>query len=188
MRLAATRRRVMASVLLPSLTPNGLSVSAGLANGSKPALVQSSSIALNVSRISRRLEVLDVVELGLAVGVVVTAGEHVDGAVVVDGAEHAVEVDGAVEEVPRDVALQRAQERVDAEHVLAGGPGDVDEVLVAGEVERAEGELAVALRVRGRSIGRRSWSCQWFPLSSLSSDRSRPSARRCRRRGWSAAG
>ena len=71
------------------------------------------------------------VELGLAVRVVEAAGEHVDGAVVVDRAEHAVEVDGAVEEVPRHVALQRAEEGVGAEHVLAGGPGDVDEVLVA---------------------------------------------------------
>ena len=78
------------------------------------------------------------VELGLAVGVVVAAGEHVDGAVVVDGAEHGVEVDGAVEEVPGDVALQRAQERVDAHHVAAGGPGDVGEVLVAAEAEPAD--------------------------------------------------
>ena len=49
-RWAVTRRRVMASVFEPSLTPNGLSVSSGLAKGSKPSFVQSSSIALNVSR------------------------------------------------------------------------------------------------------------------------------------------
>ena len=51
-REAVTRRRVTASVFDPFLTPNGLSVSAGLANGSNPSFVQSSSIALNVSRIS----------------------------------------------------------------------------------------------------------------------------------------
>ena len=51
MRAAATRRRVTASVLLPFLTPKGLPVSAGLANGSNSADVQSSSIALNVSMI-----------------------------------------------------------------------------------------------------------------------------------------
>ena len=89
----------------------------------------------------RRLVVLGVVELGLAVRLVEPAGEHVDGAVVVDGAEDVVEVDGAVEEVPGDVALQRAQERVDAHHVLAGRPRDVGEVLVAAEVEAAEVEL-----------------------------------------------
>jgi hypothetical protein len=47
-----------------------------------------------------------VVELGLAVGVVVAAGEQVDGAVVVHGADDAVEVDDAVEEVPGHVPLQ----------------------------------------------------------------------------------
>ena len=87
------------------------------------------------------------VELGLAVRVVVPAGEHVDGAVVVDGAEDVVEVDGAVEEVPGDVALQGAQERVDAHHVAAGRPRDVGEVLVAPEVEPAEVELLVAVGV-----------------------------------------
>ncbi len=95
----------------------------------------------------RRIEVLGVVELGLAVRVVEPPGEHVDGAVVVDGAEHAVEVDGAVEEVPGNVALQGAKEHIDAQHVLAGRPGDVHEVLVAREVEGAKAELAVPLGV-----------------------------------------
>ena len=138
MRDATTRRRVTAAVLLPCFSPKGLPVSAGLANGSKSAVVQSSSIALNVSRMQRRVEVLDVVELGLAVGVVVAAGEEVDGAVVVDRADHGVEVDRAVEEVPRHVALQRAQEDVDAHHVAAGRPGDVGEELVAAEAEAAD--------------------------------------------------
>ena len=52
MRSAVTRCRVTAGVLLPCFTPNGLSVSAGLAKGSKPSFVQSSSMALNVSRMS----------------------------------------------------------------------------------------------------------------------------------------
>ena len=92
------------------------------------------------------------VELGLAVRVVEPPGEHVDGAVVVHRAEHVVEVDRAVEEVPGDVALQGTQERVDAGDVLAGRPGDVGEVLVAAEAERAEGELAVAVLVRRRRL------------------------------------
>ena len=80
-------------------------------------------------------------------GVVEPAGEHVDRAVVVDGAEDVVEVDGAVEEVPGDVALQGTQERVDAHHVPTGRPRDVGEVLVAAEVEAAEVELLVAVGV-----------------------------------------
>ena len=52
MRDAVTRRRVTAAVFDPVLTPNGLSVSAGEANGSKPLIVQSSSIASNVALIS----------------------------------------------------------------------------------------------------------------------------------------
>ena len=36
---------------------------------------------------------------------------------------------------------------VGAEHMLTRRPGDVNEVLVAGEVERAEAELAIALGV-----------------------------------------
>ena len=113
------------------------------------------------------------VEFGLAVSVVETAGEHVDGAVVVDGAEHAVEVDGAVEEVPGDIALQRAQEHIGTHHVLAGRPGDVHEVLVAGEVERTETELAVALGVGiGRlDVGQCHVSCS-FQLKQMSAQRS----------------
>ena len=42
----------MAGVLLPRFTPKGLAVSAGLAKGSNPSLVQSSSRALKVSRMS----------------------------------------------------------------------------------------------------------------------------------------
>ena len=99
----------------------------------------------------------------LRYGVVEPPGEHVDGAVVVDGAEDVVEVDGAVEEVPGDVALEGAQEGVDAHHVLAGRPRDVGEVLVAAEVEAAEVELAVALGVGLRTrldLGHR-WSLMW---------------------------
>src|SRR6266540_1431913 len=96
----------------------------------------------------RRRQVLEVVQLRLAVAVVVAAGEEVDGAVVVDGAEDAVEVDDAVEEVPGHVALQRLEEGVGAHHVAAGRPFDVDEVLVAPELELPELVAAVALGVR----------------------------------------
>jgi len=51
-RLAVTRWRVIASLLLPFFGPKALPVSCGLANGSKPALVQSSSIASNTRWIS----------------------------------------------------------------------------------------------------------------------------------------
>jgi hypothetical protein len=137
----------------------------------------------------RRVEVLDVVELGLAVGVVVAAGEEVDVAVVVHSADHAVEVDGAVEEVPRHVALEGPEEGVDRHDVAAGRPGDVGEELVAAEVEAAEGELLVALGVRpgglhlcGLGDGHLSSS------SCLRTGRSRPSARRCRPLRSSAGG
>ena len=147
MRLAATRRRVMAVGVAAVLDAERL-VGLGRA-GERVERCVGPVVEHRLERLAdqRRLEVLGVVELGLAVGVVEPPGEHVDRAVVVDGAEHAVEVDRAVEEVPRHVALQRAQEHVDAEHVLAGRPGDVHEVLVAAEVERAEDELAVALGV-----------------------------------------
>ena len=84
------------------------------------------------------------VELGLAVAVVVAPGEQVDRAVVVDRADDVVEVDRAVEEVPGAVALEGTQEAVDAQHVAAGRPRHVGEVLVAAEREPAEGELAIA--------------------------------------------
>ena len=51
-RWAATRRRVTAAVLLPFFNPHGPAVSSGLANGSNVVFVQSSSIALNVARMS----------------------------------------------------------------------------------------------------------------------------------------
>ena len=52
MRAAATRWRVMALRLSPFLGPKAEPVSSGLANGSKVSLVQSSSIALKVSRMA----------------------------------------------------------------------------------------------------------------------------------------
>ena len=95
------------------------------------------------------------VELGLAVAVVVSPGEQVDGAVMVDGADDVVEVDRAVEEVPGAVTLQGPQEVVDAQHMTASRPRDMGEVLVALEREAAERELAVAELVGfGRLDGR----------------------------------
>ena len=55
-----------------------------------------------------RFERLDVVTVAAAVGLVEQPDEHLDGAVVVHGAEDVVEVHGAVEEAPRDVAHQRS--------------------------------------------------------------------------------
>src|SRR6266702_697831 len=141
-RLAATRRRLMAARFSPFLGPKAAPVSWGLANGSKAALVQSSSIA--------------VIELGLAEGIVVPPGEEVDGAVVVDGADHPVEVHDAVEELPGHVALEGAKETVDGHHVPAGGPLDVDEVLIAAERELSEGEAPIAVRV---GLGRLDGGC-----------------------------
>ena len=148
MRAAVTRWRVMAARLSPFLMPKAEPVSVGDANGSKPSLVQSSSISSKVALMSGRLEVLQVVKLGLAIDVVVAAGEQVHGAVVVDRADDAVEVDDAVEELPRDVALQRLEERVGRHDVLARRPLDVDEVLVPAELEFAEPEGPVAVLVR----------------------------------------
>jgi hypothetical protein len=51
MRWAVTRLRLTAVVLLPALSPHAVPVSSGEANGSKPAFVQSSSIATNVPKI-----------------------------------------------------------------------------------------------------------------------------------------
>ncbi len=56
-RLAVTRWRVIASLLLPFLGPKALPVSAGLAKGSKVLLVQSSRMASNtrwISGVSKR--------------------------------------------------------------------------------------------------------------------------------------
>src|SRR5215470_10637744 len=88
------------------------------------------------------------VQFCLAIRVVVPAGEQVHRPVVVHGAEHAVEVDDPVEEVPGNVALQGAQEGIDAHHVAAGGPVDVGEVLIPAEVELAKLIAAVAELVR----------------------------------------
>ncbi len=74
-------------------------------------------------------------------------GEELDRAVVVDGADHAVEVDDTVEEPPGDVALERAQKGVHRHHVPALRPDDVGEVLVALEAERSQREGAIALAV-----------------------------------------
>ena len=138
---------------------------------------------------SGRREVLGVVELGLAVAVVVAAGEQVDGAVVVDRADDVVEVDGAVEEVPRTVALQGPQEVVDAQHVAARRPRDVGEVLVTAEREPAERELPVAELVGLGRLHRRIRPDQSLdlPFARLMTGRCRPSARWCRRRDTSAA-
>ena len=142
----------------------------------------------------RRVEVLDVVELGLAVRVVVAPGEEVDVAVVVHRAEDGVEVHRAVEEVPRDVTLQRPQERVDAHHVAAGGPSDVGEVLVTGEGESPDRERLVALVVRRhqpRTSSCRSSSLRRSPVSTrlvARTSRSRSTVQRCQDRGSSGAG
>jgi hypothetical protein len=93
-------------------------------------------------------EVLQVVEFGFAPGVVVAAGEQVDGAVVVDGADHAVEVDDAVEELPRDIPLQCFQKRVSRHHMTTGGPVHVHEIVVTAEPELPKRERAVAGFVR----------------------------------------
>ena len=95
-------------------------------------------------------EVLVVVDLGPPIGVVEPSGEHVDVAVVVDGAEHRVEVDDPVEEPPCDVALEGPEEDVDGDLVGAGGPRDRGEVLVAAEREAADGEARVSGVVHGR--------------------------------------
>src|SRR6185437_4178318 len=75
---------------------------------------------------------------------VIGAGEHVDGAVVVGGAEDVVEEYPAVEETPADIPHHGAQEAVDLDDVAAPGPGDVGEILVAAELEAAELEAGIA--------------------------------------------
>src|SRR4051794_26246090 len=66
----------------------------------------------------------------------------------VDGADHTVEVDDPVEELPRDITLQRPQERVHRHDVTAGRPRDVDEVLVAAELELPEPENPITVLIR----------------------------------------
>src|SRR5262249_25791195 len=75
-----------------------------------------------------------------AIARVVETPEHIDGAIMIGRAEDLVEVYRAVEEVPGDVAHQRAQKSVDRDSVRAARPGDVCEVLVAFEIELAERE------------------------------------------------
>ena len=53
------------------------------------------------------------IEPSLAVVLVEAAREEIHRTVVVYGAHDGVEVHGAVKEAPGDVALERAQERVD---------------------------------------------------------------------------
>jgi len=89
-------------------------------------------------------EVLHVVQFGFAPGVVVAPGEQVDGAVVVDGADHPVEVDDPVEELPGHIPLQGFEERVGAEHVAAGGPVHVHEIVIPAEGELPQREPVVA--------------------------------------------
>ncbi len=52
MRRVAIRERSMASALSPCLRPKAVPVSSGAAKGSKPSLVQSCSMALNVAMMS----------------------------------------------------------------------------------------------------------------------------------------
>src|SRR5581483_1593797 len=96
----------------------------------------------------RGLEIFHVVELGFAVGIVVTPGEQIDRPVVVHRSHDAVEVDGAVEEVPGDVAHQRPKEVVHRHHVAPSGPGDIGEILVTAEPELPQLEAPVAEFVR----------------------------------------
>ena len=95
----------------------------------------------------RRRETLGVIDPGLAVVRVEPAGEEVHRAVVIHGPDDGIEVHDAVEEAPRDVALKRAQERVDRQHVPSLRPHDVREVFVPTEAEAAEREGPVAVLV-----------------------------------------
>ncbi len=71
---------------------------------------------------------------------VVETGEDVDVAVMIGGSEDMVEVDHPVEEVPGEVANQRAQERLDGHRMAAAGPAYMGEILVALEFEAAQRE------------------------------------------------
>ena len=89
----------------------------------------------------------------LPIGIVEQADEHLDRAVVVDGAEDVVEVHGAIEKSPADVAHQGAQECVDRHDVAVAGTEDVGEIFVALELEFADRERFVAKRVGGSCAG-----------------------------------
>ncbi|BCG00102.1 hypothetical protein PPGU19_046700 [Paraburkholderia sp. PGU19] len=82
-----------------------------------------------------RIELLRMIDRGVAEARVIGARIHVDLAVVIARADHFVEIDPAVEETPRDVAHHRAQEVVGV-HLMRAllafrGPLDGDEVGVA---------------------------------------------------------
>ena len=112
-RPCVSRRRWRASrrdVLLPCLGPKALPVSVGAAKGSKPSLVQSSSISSNNARASSLSEVFDVLLVLRAIAVIEEAGKQVDGAVMIDRTENLVEIDDAVEEIPGDVAHEGLEE------------------------------------------------------------------------------
>src|SRR2546428_555617 len=99
-----------------------------------------------------RIEFLDVREPGLVIRLVVPAGEELHPPVQVAASEHRVEVHPAVEETPGHIAHQRAQERICRHAVLEPAlrrrPAEVDEVVVAQEVELSQLESAEAgLRV-----------------------------------------
>jgi len=93
------------------------------------------------------------------VGRVIAAREELDATVAVASAEHVVEIHRAVEEVPSDVAHERAQEDVGRHRVrklrALREPLDVRKVFVSRERERTQPKAAVAGLVRcGRLNGR----------------------------------
>ena len=121
MRFATMRSRLMAFELLPCLIPNGTPVSPGAANGSKPSLVQSSSMPFEHLPQVLGIESLHVMAVRAAVGLVQQSHEHLHRSVMVDGAENIIEIHSTVEKAPRYVAHQGAQERVDRDDVRSAG-------------------------------------------------------------------
>jgi len=146
MRWAVTRVRVMAA-RLSRLLAVGRAGLLGRGEGVEAVVGPVGEHGLERGHDLLVVEVLLVVELGLAVGVVVAAGEQVDVPVVVHRPDHRVEVDDAVEEVPGHVAHERLEEGLDGHDVAARRPLDVGEVLVAAEAEPPEPEGGVPVLV-----------------------------------------
>ena len=144
----------------------------------------------------RRVEVLDVVELGLAVGVVVAAGEHVDVAVVVHGAEDACRSSPCRRRspTPRRAAAPAGTCRCSSR----GCRSAKRRGRSTRHGEKVNPPIVNALVAVHRSVHRpRTSSCRSSSLmrspvfdstGELGQGRSRPTARRCRGRGSSAAG
>src|SRR3990172_4915554 len=135
---------LVAPVLRPERGSALLGRSERIKRGVRPVLEQRFEDALD----QRGLEVLQIVEPGLAILLVKSAGEKIDAPIMVHGANDRIEVHDAVEKRPRDITLDRAKKSVSRHDMAAVGPFDMSKILVAAEAELPQRKASITVLVR----------------------------------------